>query len=141
SDKKIALNAYASKLGLPVAAADTGNGSGNGCSPTPQAASVAPPAPISAVAPRARPERHADAKVSTLLAKASYHIGDYQQAKTLEPVAVKISQIHPIDSDAIAAPSLSTAPSLSAGKNNASDCLKVDSDGGHWGFRNSCGFA
>jgi hypothetical protein len=138
SDKKIALNAYASKLGLPVAAADTGNG----CSPAPQAANVAPPtpssAPSAATAPRAHPERHADAKAP--MAKASYHVGDYQRTKALEPVAVKTSQIHPIDSDAIAVPS-ATALSVSADKNNASACLKVDSDGDHWGFRNTCSFA
>jgi len=37
-----------------------------------------------------------------------------------------------------------TAPAVAAAmpaKNNASQCLKVDSDGGHWGFRNSCDFA
>ena len=144
SDKKIALNAYASKLGLPVAAAEIGNG----CSPAPQAAapqavSVAPPTPSAAAAPRARPERHANAKVP--MAKASYRIGDYQrtkgqQANGLEPVAVKTSQIHPIDSDAITVPS-APVPSVSADKNNASACLKVDSDGDHWGFRNTCSFA
>ena len=133
SDKKMALNAYASKLGLPVAVADPGNG----CSPAPQAVDVAP---SGAAAPRPRPERHADAKVSTRMAKASYRIGDYRQAKVLEPVAVKTSQIHPIDSDAIAVPSAAAA-SIFADKNNASACLKVDSDGGHWGFRNACGFA
>ena len=29
----------------------------------------------------------------------------------------------------------------SGDKNDASHCLKVDSDGSHWGFRNSCDFA
>ncbi len=137
-DKKIALNAYASKLDLPVAAADTGNG----CSPAPQAATVAPPAPSAAAAPPARPERHADAKAPTRVAKASYRIGDYK-AKDLEPVAIKTSQIHPIDSDAVTGPpfDIAAAASVSTDKNNASGCLRVDSNGDHWGFRNSCNFA
>src|SRR4029078_13186484 len=75
----------------------------------------------------------------------SYHIGDYQG--TLEAVTVRPSEVHAIDppSAAIAA----SAPDIAAiaatdkntDKNDASRCLKVDSDGSHWGFRNSCGFA
>jgi hypothetical protein len=87
------------------------------------------------------------------VAKASYHIGDYQPASNpkagLESVAVRTSEIHTIDGGAIAVPSISggmamAAPPPSAAAsdhNDASHCLKVDSDGSHWGFRNSCDFA
>ena len=148
SEKKIALNAYASKLGLAVAASD----SGNGCSataPKPQAANSAPMAPNApahiAPASKAKPERHAEVKVPARMAKASYHIGDYQP-KELESVAVKTSEIHMIDGGAIAVPSISAtvaamAPPPAADAKDASRCLKVDNDGSHWGFRNSCDFA
>src|SRR5471030_289995 len=157
-EKKMALNAYASKLGLPVAASDTSTG----CSaaPKPQAANIAPapgtiaptvtPPPRVAVS-RAKPERHATVKIPARMAKASYHVGDYQPAATvkeeLESVAVKTSEIHLIDGGAIAVPSISgtvaiTAPAAApADKTDASHCLKVDSDGSHWGFRNGCDFA
>src|SRR5471032_1209243 len=88
SEKKMALNAYASKLGLPVAASDTSGG----CSaaPKPQAANIAPApgaiAPSIAPAPKAKPERHAAAKAPAHMAKASYRIGDYQP-KGLDSVA------------------------------------------------------
>jgi hypothetical protein len=145
SDKKAALNAYASKLGLPVAASDTGNG----CStaPGPQAANIAPPAstPSHPIAPKPRPERRAEVKTPARVTKASYRIGDYQP--NLEPVAVKSSEVHLIDAPAmdtarnvIPAPASVTA-AASSDRNDASHCLRVESDGSHWGFRNSCDFA
>jgi hypothetical protein len=138
SDKKIALNAYASKLGLAVAAGD------GGCSsaPAPQAANAAPSldvVPPAAPAARPRPERHSDNKPSARMAKASYRIGDYQpNAET----SVKNSAVHAIDAPQTASVA-SAIPGVAAvaEKSNASQCLKVDSDGGHWGFRNSCDFA
>jgi len=158
AEKKMALNAYASKLGLPVSASDTGNS----CSATAMAqpATITPSTPApgtiapSVAAPKARPERHVQAKAPQAhVAKASYHIGDYQPAANpkagLESVAVKTSEIHTIDGGAIAVPSIGggmamatppASPAL-AGSNDASHCLKVDSDGNHWGFRNTCSFA
>jgi hypothetical protein len=166
AEKKVALNAYATRLGLPVTASDTGNG----CAATAQPATITPatPAPgaitpsVMAPAPKARPEHHAQIKAPARVAKASYHIGDYQPASSpkaalVESVAVKTSEIHTIDApaadaarqtSAIAVPSISGSmtmsapPSLaSADRNDASHCLKVDSDGNHWGFRNACDFA
>jgi hypothetical protein len=87
------------------------------------------------------------------MAKTSYHIGDYQPGKDPETVTAKTSEIHLIDApatntadqmSAIAVPSIGAtiaAPVTSSDKNDASHCLKVDSDGSHWGFRNSCDFA
>lgn len=163
AEKKMALNAYATRLGLPVSASDTSTG----CS-TPakvQPASMVPVTPApgatapSVITPKARPERHVQTKAPQAhVAKASYHIGDYQPAANaslssakagLETVAVKDSQVHTIDGGAIAVPqaiggmamAAPTAAASVADRNDASHCLKVDSDGGHWGFRNSCDFA
>jgi hypothetical protein len=151
SEKKSALNAYASKLGLPVAAGDTGEGCA--AAPKPQAANVAPQGaitpPVASAAPapsKAKPERRAAAKTPARLAKAaSYHIGDYQPPSStkagLEPVSVKTSEVHTIDS-AITVPSTMVATAAPpSGKKDAGNCLKVDSDGSHWGFRNACDFA
>ena len=167
-EKKMALNAYASKLGLPVAVSDTSTG----CSaaPKPQASNSGPanngpanapdaivPTPTPrALASRARPERHVAVKVPARIAKASYRIGDYQPGKDPEMVTVKTSEIHLIDApaadaakqtSAIAVPSISGTVAITApvaapvDKTDASHCLKVDSDGSHWGFRNACDFA
>ena len=167
-EKKAALNAYASKLGLPVVASDVSNG----CSmaPTAKPASLAPntpsPAPSSATlpgqpaaapspsariaSPRPRPERKSEArnevKAPARVAKASYHIGDYQPAKELESVTVRPSDVHAIDppngaAAAISAPDIDDRGVLSGNKSDASRCLKVDSDGSHWGFRNTCDYA
>jgi hypothetical protein len=162
AEKKMALNAYATRLGLPVSASDT-----SGCSApaTAQPAIITPgtaaPGAItpSIGTPKARPERHIQAKAPTAhIAKASYHVGDYQPAANpsissakagLESVAVKTSEIHTIDSGAIAVPSTNGAMAMAtpppsaatADRNDASHCLKVDSDGNHWGFRNTCDFS
>jgi hypothetical protein len=124
TDKKAALNAYASRLGLPVAAGETGGG----CSST-----VAPVAMGSAPPVSAKPERQSSTKAPVRAAKASYSIGDY---KGLEAVAVRASPVRAVD----AAAPMETVTRAS-GKDSASTCLKVDSDGSHWGFRNTCGFA
>ena len=72
----------------------------------------------------------------------------------MESVAVRDSEIHAIDAfpmpalpegaqtalqgaAAIAAPA---AGSAALGAHDASSCLKVESDGSHWGFRNSCSY-
>jgi hypothetical protein len=143
SEKKAALNAYAGKLGLPVAASDTGCG---------VAASAAPAsAPATAVAPtptvKARATRIEIRPSASHIAKASYHVGDY--AKSVETVSVKTSEVHAIDGDAPVIPSTKEAVAMvtpataprSGDANDASHCLKVDSDGSHWGFRNGCDFA
>ena len=100
---------------------------------------------------RARAARPAAARAEARpaparIAKASYHVGDY--GKPLETVAVKTSEVHAIDARcaAIAVPAAkdvvaAIAPKPSDDSNDASHCLKVDSDGSHWGFRNACDFA
>lgn len=161
-EKKMALNAYASKLGLPVS-----NGASNNCIPGPQAANTAPanaPAPanppLATVPPKPKLERKSQLKAparAALLreapmraAKVSYRIGDYQPGATtkaeLDSIAVKTSEVHTIDG-AIAVPAIGGAmamrpPALpTAGEKDGAHCLKVDSDGQSWGFRNTCDFA
>src|ERR1700722_4240444 len=115
AEKKMALNAYASKLGLPVSASDPGNSCSATAMAQPATMTPATPAPgtiaPSVAAPKARPERHVQTKAPQAhVAKASYHIGDYQPAANpkagLESVAVKTSEIHTIDGGAIAVPSI-----------------------------------
>jgi len=151
SEKKAALSAFASKLGLPVMAADMSNG----CAVAPVAkpaslapsGNIAPAAPTPRTAARAKADRKSEArndvKIPVRMAKASYHVGDYQAAKELETVTVKPSDVHAIDSSlnglAISAPDIDERGA--GNRNDASRCLKVDSDGSHWGFRNNCDFA
>jgi len=158
AEKKMALNAYATRLGLPVSASDTSNSCSATAMAQPATMTPATPAPgtiaPSIAAPKARLEHHLQTKTPQAhVAKASYHIGDYQPAAGpkagLESVAVKTSEIHMIDGGAIAVPSISGSMAMAtppaspapAGSNEASHCLKVDSDGDHWGFRNTCSFA
>jgi len=61
------------------------------------------------------------------MAKASYHVGDYQPAKALETVTVKPSDVHPIDPPsgslaAIAAPDIDDRSIVSGARNEASHC-------------------
>jgi hypothetical protein len=140
-EKKAALNAYAGRLGLPVSTSDSG--CGVAAAPASATAPAAAPAPMT----KARATRIETKPASPHLAKASYRIGDY--SKSVEQVAVKSSDVHTIDSDlpVIAVPSTRDAvamvtPAPKSGEaNDASHCLKVDSDGSHWGFRNGCDFA
>ncbi len=158
-EKKAALNAYASKLGLAVAASDVSNGCSvapSSASNEPASATPAPSAPAAAAparssSSRSKPDKRAVArnavKIPAQAAKASYRIGDYQGP--LEAVTVRPSEVHAIDPPTAKASIVSSAPDIDAmaatdkvrDKNDASRCLKVDSDGSHWGFRNSCGFA
>ena len=141
AEKKAALNAYAGKLGLAVTASDTGCGA----AAAPASATV-PAAPATAAPVKAHAARIETRPAPARIAKASYRIGDY--GKSVETVSVKTSDVHTIDGDApvIAVPStrevvaMVTSPK-SGDANDASHCLKVDSDGSHWGFRNGCDFA
>jgi len=150
AEKKMALNAYAEKLGLPSAGGETGTGCSpaakhadnraDGFVPVAMATSAASPPP--AAASPARAKRLAAAKKPA----RSYQIGEYQPLKSLEPVAVKTSEVHLVDSSAVTGPAAAImAPSAGGAapgdKMDASRCLKVDSNGIYWGFRNSCDFA
>jgi hypothetical protein len=64
------------------------------------------------------------------------------EVKTVE---VRNSEIHPVDApDAQKGQQLAsadTAAKASAPERGASECLAVESDGAHWGFRNHCGYS
>jgi hypothetical protein len=138
-EKKTAVAEYAIRLGLaPPEAKPSCQGDAAGTAPpaSPQASPQAKQAP--------KPEHHAEVKPPAKVAAASLK----NKIGAMEPEAVKDSVVHAIDAmpmaampvtaDAavIAAPAASTEP----GQHDASHCLKVESDGLHWGFRNSCGF-
>jgi len=139
SERKEALAAYASKLGL---ASDQKEAPVAGCGES--AARIA-----------SASERSKAAKPLKLASATA--------PKTLAPpkaVLVRASDVHTIDADAmpkgvapvpadIAAAALATAPAAAhvipasvketvPANHGASDCLHVDSDGQNWGFRNSC---
>ncbi|HEY8949726.1 MAG TPA: hypothetical protein VIM56_12640 [Rhizomicrobium sp.] len=142
SERKEALAAYASKLGL---ASDQKDATASNC--TAAAVKVASvPAPSAPAA--AKPVKLASAHAPKILAAP-------------KAVLVRASDVHVIDADAmpkgvapvppeIAAGALATAPAAAVhaipataketvpSSRGASDCLHVDSDGQNWGFRNSC---
>jgi hypothetical protein len=62
----------------------------------------------------------------------------------LQDVPVKDSKVHPIDGapgggDTLAV-AAANAPHAPGDEAVASNCLKVDSDGAYWGFRNHCSY-
>jgi hypothetical protein len=66
------------------------------------------------------------------------------QITALSPVTVKESTIHIIDAGTPPAVMASLPAPLAApqaGQRDAAACLKVESDGSHWGFRNVCGYS
>jgi hypothetical protein len=153
AEKKAAVAEYASRLGL--AAPD----SKSGC-PSDVAASATPPVtpvPDSGGAKPTKPEHHAEIMRPAKIAPAKFEKPSLKdKVGSLEAVSVKDSVVHAIDAlpgpdsapqsmlalavpagaqDAIAAPA---AGSAAPGQHDASTCLKVESDGSHWGFRNSC---
>ena len=113
---------------------------------------VAPRRPRRRLRAKAKPERRSQAKAPGARwprrPTASATISRRHAKAGLETVSVKTSEVHTIDGGAIAVPSLSGAmamapppPPAVRRRNDAGHCLKVDSDGGHWGFRNACDFA
>jgi hypothetical protein len=128
-EKKAALAAYASKLGLPSPVAVKLNS----CGPGPAAIPEAKPAKPGAKAPAAH---------------AAYQPRAPKLA-SLETVAVRESAVHTIDpplmpegdAPVAGASSLSSVLPSKPGERDASHCLKVESDGHDWGFRNACGFS
>ena len=136
ADKKAALAAYASKLGLQPAAQHAGctalprRHRRRACRDRAQAASRAPCRRQAGGRARRRFHDHCTAA----------RLGD------LQAVAVKNSVVHAIDGDmpVIAGPVLTAALPASVtspSQHDASHCLKVESDGHDWGFRNACDFA
>ena len=139
ADKKLAVAEYASRLGLGPAPKESCQGA-----TTPLAA-----APPSAFHPaEVKPHEKAAHLKPTSFVSPSITSSAPTKLASLSSVTVKDSVVHSIDegADAAAAPpvvmtALPNAQTLPAGQRDASVCLKVESDGAHWDFRNSCGYA
>ncbi len=156
-ERKAALAAYASKLGLdepqkkavkPV--------SKPACSPLadaqPAPAASSPEQSSRSALPMPRPNPH-EARAGLLLHRdlapakimtASFSAPATPSASQLPPgrvIEVRPSTVHLIDSDQ---DTTGTQTVASNGPGNvaksASACLSVESDGQHWSFRNHCGF-
>lgn len=141
SDKKLAVAAYASRLGLGPAPKESCQGAG-----PPMAAS-----PPSAFHPaEAKPhEKPARFKPTSFMTRstAPSEMASSTKLAALSSVTVRDSVVHTVDAMDAVPPVVTTAlaPSqasmLPPGQHDASTCLKVESDGSHWGFRNSCAYS
>jgi len=156
ADKKIAVAEYASRLGLGPAPKESCQGGipggvqagaqGGAAAPSVAAPSPSPLHPAE-VKPR---EKAVHAKPTSFISPrfAPADTARSTQLAALAPVTVKDSVVHSIDegADAAAAPpvvmtALPAPKALPPGQRDASGCLKVESDGNHWAFRNSCGYS
>ena len=86
------------------------------------------------------------ARVKPVSLTAPARLSAPTQIDALLPVTVKDSVVHTIDADTAAPPVVMTRlpdpqTARPAGQHDASVCLKVESDGNHWGFRNACGYS
>jgi hypothetical protein len=140
TDKKLAVAEYASRLGLgPVPKESCGAG----------AAPIAALPPPTALHPaEAKPrEKAAHAKPTSFIIPSITPSEAPTKLAALTSVTVKDSVVHTVDAMDAAPPVVTTslassqASILPPGQHDASSCLKVESDGNHWGFRNSCGYS
>ena len=137
AEKKVALAEYAVRLGLAPVADVSANS--QGC--TTPAVTPAKTVPEAAPAPHPRtaavtaPRAPAKVRVVKTSVRAS---APPRMVAALTPVTVKDSQVHTVD-DMVPAPAAST-PIVKGDAGDPSLCLKVESDGLNWGFRNSCDF-
>ena len=139
AEKKAAVAEFAIRLGLAPPETKT---------PCPgDVAMAAPPS----IAPDNKPKPHAEAKPAGKFAPASLTNKPSLKDRlgTMDAEAVRDSMVHTID--AMPMPTLPdgaeaaaivgpAAGSAALGAHDASSCLKVESDGSHWGFRNSCSY-
>ena len=125
-ERQAAVAAYARRLGVPDAPA-TGHSSCTIAAATPLNERHAPP-------PAGRRHKPGHPQATSLALPVAPPGG-------LQAVPVKASTVHLIDA-APAPDSIDTATqSVNVDEPIASNCLKIDSDGSDWGFRNHCGYA
>jgi hypothetical protein len=130
AERRAAVAAYARRLGI----AD-GAGAASGCieQPTPVVMPASRPA-SRATPPAARHAANLVPLPAAPLAKP--------HTASLQTIPVRDSTIHLIDVPiAATTPTGVATPSPPADERIASNCLKVDSDGSYWGFRNHCGYS
>ena len=128
-ERKAAIVAYARRLGVAMpASAAAARRQCVARSPGDTAGGRADPSPI-------RPTPKPIAEHASL---PPYKLGE--GPANLQVVAVHDSVVHPIDAPLTAiAEANTTAPVTD--EVFASKCLRVDSDGSYWGFRNHCGYS
>lgn len=126
-ERKAAVSAYAQRLGVsPPATAKASQH----CPSQPRVAS--------SPAPTAKLLHPVLKQASTISTLPPYKLGE--GPANLQVVPVRQSIVHPIDQSVVT----STVPSgiePTADETIASKCLKVDSDGTYWGFRNHCSYS
>jgi len=128
-ERKAAVIAYARRLGVSYPAS----------SPTPGLPCEAKH-PVSAASVRGDPAlvRPMLKPIGAHAALPPYKLGE--GPANLQIVPVHDSVVHPIDAPLAATASAdTTAPVIN--EVIASNCLKVDTDGSYWGFRNHCGYS
>lgn len=135
SERKEALAAYASKLGL---ASDQKTASAASCAEEPAKVASTP-------APKAeKPVKLAAAHVPTSLAAPKAVLVRASAVHTIDPMPVppEIAQGAlagaPVVADTAAHMIPASAKETVPSNHGASGCLHVDSDGQNWGFRNAC---
>ena len=142
ADKKLAVAEYASRLGLGPAPKESCQATAT-AAPTQAAPSALHPA-------EAKPhEKAARAKPTSFVMPAISPSDAAPPTKlaALTSVMVRDSVVHTVDAMDATPPVVTTslassqASLLLPGQHDASTCLKVESDGSHWGFRNSCGYS
>ena len=132
AEKKAALADYAVRLGLPVTESETK--SGCPAAMTTKTSAAAPlPRPQAALAGAARAVKNV---------KTAYAPTAPNTLPAITPVAVRDSQVRAVnDTLPPAAMAAGAAPVARPDRSDPSRCLKVESDGYNWGFRNNCDFA
>jgi hypothetical protein len=125
TDKKQALAEYASRLGL---------------GPAPKISCEASVAPQVALHPSDVKPREKPAQVKPVSLHGPARLVAPGKITALPPVTVRESTIHTIDAGTppVMMTNLPQA-GIPPGQRDASNCLTVESDGSHWGFRNACG--
>jgi len=129
ADKKQALAEYASRLGL---------------GPAPVAGCEGAPGPVAMLRPSDSKTKDHAVKVKPVSLTAPARLSAPTKIDVLSPVTVRHSEVHTIDT---ATPPVVMARlpepqvALPSGQRDAAACLKVESDGSHWSFRNACGYS
>lgn len=130
AEKKAAVAEYASRLGL--------GDNKPGC-----------PGDVAAAAPPATQDNKPHAERHTgIKHPAKFTVQKFTAPKAaagtvlaaLAPVAVRDSVVHAVAAAPPIVPAPQAVTASAATPAEASTCLKVESDGHHWGFRNACGF-
>jgi hypothetical protein len=148
AEKKAAVAAYADRLGEKGGAgpAQAGScaGSATARSAVEHAASQAPvPTPTVNLqnVPRPIPKPTRVSFVTPVASPLPTSSRDTFARDTSGVVVLRESNVHTIDAGADPMAPASPQAMLEQPNENASSCLSVESDGAHWGFRNSCGYS